>query len=332
MIALIIIAIIVSIVVLAAILHEMQLRKRVRTATVNLKGKHVIVTGGSRGIGKSLAEQLVKHGANITLIATRQPLLDQVKEELEQKGTSSKIQTFAVDLASNYENVERIIQQAESQFGPIHILINCAGSAISRRFEETDAADFNKMLSVNYISAVYTTKAALSSMKTHGGHIAFVSSVAGLVGVYGFSAYSASKFALVGFAQALYMELQPHDISVTVSYPPDTDTPGFAEENKTKPQETRLISESGGLWSPDVVAAKILHDVLAKNFSSTVGFEGWLVRTVCCGMTPYTSISEVLTQVLVLPLFRIIAAFTLFQWKRTVRACHREREAAKKVH
>ena len=86
-----------------------------------------------------------------------------------------------------------------------------------------------------------------------GGRIVFVSSQAGQVGIFGFSAYSPSKFAVVGLAQVLRMELQAHGIFVSVAYPPDTDTPGFEEENKCKPEETKLISETAGLFQPEQV-------------------------------------------------------------------------------
>lgn len=86
------------------------------------------------------------------------------------------------------------------------------------------------------------------------GIIVFVSSQAGLIGLYGYTAYTASKYAVRGFAEALQMEVKPFGISVTVNYPPDTDTPGFAEEEKGKPEETSLISETAGLFKPEKVA------------------------------------------------------------------------------
>ena len=81
--------------------------------------------------------------------------------------------------------------------------------------------------------------------------IVFTSSAAGQVGVYGFTAYSPTKFALRGFAEALQMELSNDNISVQVVYPPDTDTPGYKLEQIGKPKETHLISESAGLFRPE---------------------------------------------------------------------------------
>jgi 3-dehydrosphinganine reductase len=91
------------------------------------------------------------------------------------------------------------------------------------------------MMRVNYMGSVYCTKAVIDSMKSRRfGRIVFVSSQAGQLGVFGYSAYSSSKFALRGFAEVLQMELKPYNILVTLSFPPDTDTPGLATENLSK--------------------------------------------------------------------------------------------------
>ncbi|KAL1139342.1 hypothetical protein AAG570_006327 [Ranatra chinensis] len=100
-------------------------------------------------------------------------------------------------------------------------------------------------------------------MKARGyGHITFVSSQAAFLGIYGFAPYSASKYALRGLAEGLQMEVAIHGVKVTIAYPPDTDTPGFAEEEKTKPKETKLICKTSGLFSPHKVAKKILDDTM----------------------------------------------------------------------
>ena len=90
-------------------------------------------------------------------------------------------------------------------------------------------------------------------------YVVFVSSQAGLIGVYGYTAYAASKFAVRGFAETLDMEVKNYDVSVTVSFPPDTDTPGYHEEAKGKPEETKLISAAAGLFQPEEVAR---YDIL----------------------------------------------------------------------
>lgn len=92
-----------------------------------------------------------------------------------------------------------------------------------------------KLMSINYLGSVYPSRAVITTMKERRvGRIVFVSSQAGQLGLFGFTAYSSSKFAIRGLAEALQMEVKPYNVYVTVAYPPDTDTPGLAEENKTK--------------------------------------------------------------------------------------------------
>jgi len=122
------------------------------------------------------------------------------------------------------------------------------------------------MMDINYFGAVYCTRSILPSMKSRRkGRIVCISSIGGLVGLYGYTAYAASKFALRGFSEALQMEVKPYKITVTLSFPPDTETAGLAEENKIKPIETKLISEAAGVYSPTVVAESILNDTLVSR-------------------------------------------------------------------
>ena len=109
-----------------------------------------------------------------------------------------------------------------------------------------------------------------------GGYIVNTSSMAGLIGVFGYTDYCASKFALVGFSEALRSELKPHGITVSVLCPPDTDTPGFATENQTKPEETRAISATAKVVSPDAVADELLRGMARERFLIIPGFDSRL--------------------------------------------------------
>lgn len=118
-------------------------------------------------------------------------------------------------------------------------------------------------MEINFLGTAHAVRAVLPTMKSRRqGKIVCISSVAGLLGLYGFTGYSASKFALRGFAEALQMEVKPYNISVTLSFPPDTDTPSLHEENKLKSVETKKISETAGIFSPTQVATAILHDAM----------------------------------------------------------------------
>uniref|UniRef100_A0A6I8RAZ0 3-dehydrosphinganine reductase n=1 Tax=Xenopus tropicalis TaxID=8364 RepID=A0A6I8RAZ0_XENTR len=272
---------------------------------LKLAGAHVVVTGGSSGIGKCVAVECFKQGAFITLVARDEVVL-----------------CISVDISKDYRQVENVIKQAQEKLGPVDMLVNCAGMAIAGNFEEIEIDKFARLMEINYLGSVYPSRAVISTMKERRmGRIVFVSSQAGQLGLFGYTAYSPTKFALRGLAEALQMEVKPYNIYVTVAYPPDTDTPGFAEENKTKPLETKLISESSSLCQADQVARVIVKDAIQGNFNSSVGSDGYMLSSLTCGMSPVTTITEGLQQVVTMGLFRIIALFYLGSFDSIVRRC-----------
>lgn len=303
-----------------------------RKRTFDLKNEHCVITGGSSGIGLAIAIQSAKMGANITIIARSEARLQTAKEEIRSaiKNSQQKVLTFSVDLSKD-SNLKEIVKEAENHAGPITLLINCAGTSSCHRFEETPLEEFKKLLDINFLGSINMTQAVLPAMKERKfGRIAFMSSLAGLVGIYGYSAYSGSKFAILGAAEALQMEVQSYNISVTVSFPPDTDTPGFAEELKDKPIETIRISESAGLYSAKDVATKALNDILNKKFLSSVGFEGLLLCNTCCCMAPVNSLLELIFQVFTMGFIRLVSFIYLKQCYHTIRKCAEEKERENK--
>ncbi|XP_058413253.1 3-ketodihydrosphingosine reductase isoform X2 [Diceros bicornis minor] len=230
-----------------------------------LPGAHVVVTGGSSGIGKCIAIECYKQGAFITLVARNEDKLLQAKKEIEKHSINDKqvVLCISVDVSQDYSQVENVIKQAQEKLGPVDMLVNCAGMSLSGKFEDLEVSTFERLMSVNYLGSVYPSRAVITTMKERRvGRIVFVSSQAGQLGLFGFTAYSPSKFAIRGLAEALQMEVKPYNVYVTVAYPPDTDTPGFAEENKTKPLETRLISETTSVCKPEQVAKQIVKDAI----------------------------------------------------------------------
>uniref|UniRef100_A0A8K9UIH6 3-dehydrosphinganine reductase n=1 Tax=Oncorhynchus mykiss TaxID=8022 RepID=A0A8K9UIH6_ONCMY len=277
---------------------------------LKLNGAHVVVTGGSSGIGKSIAMECYRQGAFITLVARDESKLVQAKKEVEKCAINDK--------------------QCQEKLGPVDMLVNCAGTSFSGKFEEVEVERFRSMMEVNYLGSVYPTRAVITTMKERRmGRILFISSQAGQIGLFGYTAYSPSKFALRGLAESLQMEMKPYNIYVTVAYPPDTDTPGLAEENRTKPLETRLISETSGVTQPEQVAKIVVKDAVQGNFNSSVGPDGYMLSALTCGMSPVTSITEGLQQIVTMGLFRTIALFYLGSFDSIVRRCMIQREQAK---
>lgn len=129
------------------------------------------------------------------------------------------------------------------------------------------------------------------------GRIVFVSSQAGQIGIFGYTAYSATKFAMRGLAECLQMELKPHNVYVTLSYPPDTNTPGLESENLTKPEETKAIADTSGLLEPRVVSSSILKALKKGSFSCSYGINGFLLTTLTSGCGTVTTFKDALVQV-----------------------------------
>jgi len=222
--------------------------------------RHVVITGGSSGIGLSVAKQIIEkikeekvEVARITLIARGAVKLREAQTMLksiaDEKGVDVSIHVLISDI-SNFKQVQTIIKPEMDKFPPT-MLFNVAGTSISGYVESTPMEMYEKLMSINYIGTVNVTRVCLPYLRKEGGAIAFTSSAAGQVGVFGYTAYSPSKFAITGFVEALAMEVLPDNVSVTIAFPPDTDTPGYKEEQKCKPKETDLISDAAGLFKPD---------------------------------------------------------------------------------
>ena len=211
---------------------------------------HAVITGGSSGIGFGLAKQCAENGVkNITLVARNMAALEKAQKELAAKYPSSKFHIQSVDVG-DHKAVAAAGKLIVENGGPPTMLFNNAGTTTVHAFQDVPIDDFEKVVRCNYLGTVYMTKALLNDMPP-GSCIMMTSSMAGLVGVFGYTGYSPSKFAIRGFAESLQSEVRRIGISVSVAFPPDTDTPCFEEENKAKPKETFLISDATGLMQPE---------------------------------------------------------------------------------
>jgi len=173
---------------------------------------------------------------------------------------------------------------------------------------------------INYLGSIYCTQACLISMKQrNSGRIVFVSSQAGQLGVFGYTSYCSTKFALKGLAESLQMELARENIYITLVFPPDTDTPGFKEENKSKPKETQMINETSGLLTADEVARKIIQSTRQGSFTCSYGLNGFLLTCLTCGAQPVTTIWEIIGQSLFMGLLRLIMLKVLKSFYKLVK-------------
>lgn len=285
-------------------------------------GKHVLITGGSSGIGKELASVLVAAGASVTLVARNRERLDDTAQQLTPPGEAtapvSRVNVFAAD-CSDPEAVEKMVDHVERLFGPVDILVNNAGKAVGGYFDQMQPHAFRSQIDSNYFTQVYPTLQIFKRMAARrAGHIVFVSSMAGQVGVFGQSAYVSAKYALRGLAETLYYEGSPFGINVTIVFPPDTDTPGFELEQATMPTETREISDTGGLFSARSVACGIADGVMRKHFRVCFGFIGKLLGILTAGFSPRVS----LVDVLIVPIARAIVPIFIWDQQKVIQKGH----------
>ena len=244
--------------------------------------KSVLLTGGNSGIGLAIARELRQAGAHLTLVARNKDKLEQAKKELLAiPSGAGRIKTVPLDVRDR-DTVTTVIAGLLAE-SPIDILISNAGVVMPGHFLDLPNEQFDDMMQTNFLGPVNLVRAVLPSMvERKSGHVAFVSSFAGLIGIFGYTAYSASKFAIRGYAQALRCELKPHDIRVSVCYPPDTNTPQLEGEDPFKPAETRAIAGNVKPLEADYVAHKFLKGMANGKFqiipSASAKIQEWAYR------------------------------------------------------
>jgi 3-dehydrosphinganine reductase len=243
------------------------------------EGRNVYITGGSSGIGLTTAKLLAAEGANVLILSRSRDRIDQALEEIEarRKSEGQRVSGMRLDV-SQHDEVNRVMAEAVERFGIPDLLINSAGKAVPRPFEEISYEQFDDIMRTNFYGAWSTIQALLPHMKKKGGgHIVNVSSVAGFIGVFGYSDYGASKFAMMGLSETLRMELRQYNIRISVLCPPDTDTPGYELENRTKPPETWAIGETAKVIEPEVVARALIEGIRKERYMILANAEGWLI-------------------------------------------------------
>ncbi len=229
------------------------------------------VFGGSQGIGRAVAEALAAGGSRVAIFARRpEPLEAAALEISAHAGGDGSAQAFPADVEDAL-GVAAACDKAAATFGPPRLVVNCAGRARPRRFVELTVEDLRATLRANLEGAWNVSQAALPHLTERGGTLVHTASLAGLIGVYGYSDYAASKAGLIALCEVLRQELEPKGVDVRVLCPPDVDTPGFSEENRSKPRETRLLSGSGGLLTAREVAGDLLKGLEGSRWQIVPG-------------------------------------------------------------
>ncbi|MRR28973.1 SDR family NAD(P)-dependent oxidoreductase [bacterium] len=256
-----------------------QLRTLERLKMDFYRNKLVLVTGGSSGIGLALARQVLLNGGHVAILARHVDVLASAVEELSKSKLHHDQKVFALSAdVSKKEDVEKALLDFVNANRLPDMVFNSAGVAHPGRFEELGDDIFHWMMDVNYFGIVNVLKVLVPLMQQHkNGVIVNISSIAGFIGVYGYTAYGASKFAVSGLSDALRSELKPDGIQVSIVFPPDTDTPQLTYESQFKPAVTKEIAGSAKLLDPNVVAAETLKAVARKQYIVLPGSEGKLM-------------------------------------------------------
>jgi 3-dehydrosphinganine reductase len=192
---------------------------------------------------------------------------------------------YSTDL-TDWEQTQQAIAALTADDHPPDILINAAGSALPGYCEDLPIEVFRNMMDTDFFGTLHPIKAILPAMMERcSGHIVNFSSMAGFLGVFGYTAYCAAKFAVCGFSEALRQEMKPYGIHVSVVYPPNTDTPGFHLENQYKPLETRRVEGTAKALTADKVAQAVVLGIERRQASILPSFDTWLGFQVSNGLT-----------------------------------------------
>ncbi|EQA60718.1 KR domain protein [Leptospira alexanderi serovar Manhao 3 str. L 60] len=207
-------------------------------------GKKVFISGGSSGIGKGLAIEFAKRGASVVLSARNEKTLKATVEELKEIGHKNAIFDFAIADVSKSEQVQKAAKKALKVLSGLDLLICNSGYAKAGKIGDLKESDFYQLMDVNFFGHVNLVRAFQDHfLKQKYGDIVLVSSMLATFSIYGYGAYSASKFAITGFAQSLRQEMMIHGIRVKVFLPPTTDTPGLKKKIRINP-----ISQRRSKW------------------------------------------------------------------------------------
>ncbi|KIP02931.1 hypothetical protein PHLGIDRAFT_95413 [Phlebiopsis gigantea 11061_1 CR5-6] len=279
-------------------------------------GKHCVVTGGSAGLGLSLAILLAKRGAHVSIVARNQERLDKALKEVEAARQSPEqvllAYSYGVDSAKEAEAALDAAAQPHDGRCPDALFL-CAGKSRPGFWIEQTEAQLRECMEETYWVQAWPALTASKRMVAEGvkGKIVFVSSVLGYFSMVGYSPYSPGKFAVRGLAEALQSEFLLYGIDVHICFPGTILSPGYIEENKVKPKVTLKIEETDVGSQPEVVAANLLKGVEKGDFHITYDFISHTFRASTRGSSPGNS--SFMSQI-----YNVIGLIGLPLWRRDV--------------
>jgi 3-oxoacyl-[acyl-carrier protein] reductase len=204
-----------------------------------LRGKHAVVTGGTRGIGRAIAASLLRAGAAVAICGRARESVDRTATELKQS-TGGDVFGHPADV-SNSDQVARFFEAVDSRFGGLDVLVNNAGAGVFRGIQDLMLEDWRNMIDLNLSGVFYCCHYGLPLLRKRGeGYIIQISSLAGINAFAGGAAYNASKFGLNGFSEAIMQDLRYEDIRVSYIMPGSVET-GFSP--RSGPADWKIAPE-----------------------------------------------------------------------------------------
>lgn len=237
-----------------------------------MRGKVIIITGASSGIGKALAFACADAGAKVMLAARNTEKLNEVVTAITGKGGIAKATVTDV---SNEDSCKSLVESTIKAFGTVHILINNAGISMRAVFATVDLAVIRQLMDINFWGTVYCTRYAMDEIIKNKGSIVGVSSIAGYKGLPGRTGYSASKFAMQGFLDALRIENRKTGVHVMVACPGYTasNIRNTALNEKGNPQGDSPLDESR-LMTAEAVASHIIKGIVKRKRTVVLTLQG----------------------------------------------------------
>jgi NAD(P)-dependent dehydrogenase (short-subunit alcohol dehydrogenase family) len=234
-----------------------------------IAGRVAVVTGAGSGIGRAVSLELVRRGAAVALVDVDEPRLTEVRRAVEDRG--GRCSTHVVDVASG-PRMAALPEEVLDEHGSVHILVNNAGVSVNLPFDQQSPEDLGWITGINYWGVVHGCRHFLPHLKrADEAHIVNVSSSAGLTGMKGQSSYSATKFAVRGLSESLYVELAGTGVGVTCVHPGAVATNILQAARMDPERRARMLPMFTYAMPPGTAARRIVRAVETGRFKLVVG-------------------------------------------------------------
>lgn len=241
--------------------------------------KHAIISGGASGIGLATAKALLADGSNLSVLDLR--ISDDLRDDLASNrlNDAQQLQLLPVDI-TDAAAVREAVDEAVNLLGKPDFALNCAGINLTANFAHIADQDFARVININLLGSRHFAVAVLAHMQA-GAQLALLASLGGLIANYAYSAYSASKFGVVGLANVLRTEYAIEDIGVSAICPPEVPTPMVEAEHESMHPAQRALKDSAGVVELDYLVPYMLDAaILKKRFMIVPGLQAKLMYAV----------------------------------------------------